>query len=94
MTLDLIKLSGKVTDVRAKRAGSDVVKQSASSPLSNLLYPLLQALDEEHLHVDAQFGGLDQRKIFALAEEVLPELGYEKRIHLMNPMIPGLTGKK
>lgn len=29
-----------------------------------------QALDEEYLKVDAQFGGVDQRKIFTFAEEV------------------------
>lgn len=46
----------------------------------------LQALDEEYLKVDAQFGGVDQRKIFTLAEKYLPHLGYSKRIHLMNPM--------
>ena len=31
-----------------------------------------QALDEEYLKVDAQFGGVDQRKIFTLAEKVRP----------------------
>lgn len=30
-----------------------------------------QALDEEYLKVDAQFGGVDQRKIFTLAEKVV-----------------------
>lgn len=29
-----------------------------------------QALDEEYLKVDAQFGGVDQRKIFVFAEKV------------------------
>jgi len=29
-----------------------------------------KALDEEHLKVDAQFGGVDQRKIFVFAEKV------------------------
>lgn len=29
-----------------------------------------QALDEEYLKVDAQFGGVDQRKIFTFAEKV------------------------
>lgn len=29
-----------------------------------------KALDEEYLKVDAQFGGVDQRKIFTLAEKV------------------------
>ena len=58
-------------------------------------YPIpLQALDEEYLGVDAQFGGVDQRKIFMFAEKYLPTLGYKKRAHLMNPMIPGLTGDK
>ena len=46
----------------------------------------LQALDEEYLKVDAQFGGVDQRKIFMFAEKCLPQLGYTKRAHLMNPM--------
>eukprot|EP00958_Prasinococcus_capsulatus_P028724 scaffold7205_cov523-Prasinococcus_capsulatus_cf.AAC.9 len=61
--------------------------------MSGLLYPGLQALDEEYLKVDAQFGGVDQRKIFMFAEKYLPALGYKKRIHLMNPMVPGLAGE-
>jgi hypothetical protein len=43
-------------------------------------------LDEEYLKVDAQFGGVDQRKIFTYADKYLPQLGYAKRAHLMNPM--------
>lgn len=43
---------------------------------------------------DAQFGGVDQRKIFTYAEKYLPALGYAKRAHLMNPMVPGLQGTK
>ena len=54
--------------------------------LSGLLYPGLQALDEEYLKVDAQFGGVDQRKIFTFAEKYLCKLGYQTRAHLMNPM--------
>ncbi|KAI7573790.1 hypothetical protein KC343_g20315 [Hortaea werneckii] len=50
----------------------------------------MQALDEEYLEVDAQFGGVDQRKIFTLAVEALPRIGFQKRAHLMNPLIPGL----
>ncbi len=62
--------------------------------LSGLLYPGLQALDEHYLGCDAQFGGVDQRKIFTYAEKYLPVLGYTKRAHLMNPMVPGLQGTK
>lgn len=88
--LDIFKLSNIVSTNDAKRAGADVVKQVANPLLSGLIYPLMQALDEEHLGVDVQFGGVDQRKIFVLAEENLPSLKYKKRAHLMNPMVPGL----
>lgn len=88
--MDLFKLSNVVSQNDAKRAGADVVKQVANPLLSGLIYPLMQALDEEHLGVDAQFGGVDQRKIFVLAEENLHSVGYKKRAHLMNPMVPGL----
>lgn len=54
--------------------------------LYNYSFKGLQALDEEYLKVDAQFGGVDQRKIFTMSEKYLPQLGYAKRIHLMNPM--------
>uniref|UniRef100_A0A3Q1HJH3 Tyrosine--tRNA ligase n=1 Tax=Anabas testudineus TaxID=64144 RepID=A0A3Q1HJH3_ANATE len=93
-TLDVYRLSSMVTEHDAKKAGAEVVKQVEHPLLSGLLYPGLQALDEEYLKVDAQFGGVDQRKIFTLAEKYLPSLGYAKRAHLMNPMVPGLTGTK
>jgi len=35
-----------------------------------------------------------QRKIFTFAELYLPRLGYAKRAHLMNAMVPGLAGGK
>ncbi|XP_072938140.1 tyrosine--tRNA ligase, cytoplasmic [Epargyreus clarus] len=93
-TLDVYRMSSVITEHDAKKAGAEVVKQVDHPLLSGLLYPGLQALDEEHLKVDAQFGGVDQRKIFTLAEKYLPQLGYAKRVHFMNPMVPGLTGAK
>ncbi len=93
-TLDVYRLSAITTEHDAKKAGSEVVKQVESPKIGGLLYPLLQALDEEYLGVDAQFGGVDQRKIFMFAAEYLPKIGYKKRIHLMNPMVPGLSGGK
>ena len=93
-TLDVYRLSSLVTEHDARKAGAEVVKQVQHPLLSGLLYPGLQALDEEYLKVDAQFGGVDQRKIFTYAEKYLPHLGYAKRAHFMNPMVPGLTGTK
>merc|ERR1711936_245044 len=93
-TLDVYKLASLVTEHDARKAGAEVVKQVTWALLSGLLYPGLQALDEQYLGVDAQFGGVDQRKIFTYSELILPRLGYAKRAHLMNPMVPGLTGSK
>lgn len=108
--MDLYKLCSVVSEHDAKKAGAEVVKQSDNAPLSGLLYPILQVLDEEYLKVDCQFGGVDQRKLFAAAKEWLPRLGYkevnwflplaldlaksQQRAHIMNPMVPGLQGSK
>lgn len=90
-TLDLYKAAATTSLRDAKKAGAEVVKQVESPMMSSMLYPLLQAIDEEHLGVDAQLGGLDQRKIFMYAREHMPKMGYKKRVHLMTPLIPGLT---
>ncbi|KAL3315534.1 hypothetical protein Ciccas_005836 [Cichlidogyrus casuarinus] len=91
---DVYRMCAKTSIHDCRKAGAEVVKQVSNPLVSGLLYPLLQALDEEYLKVDAQFGGVDQRKIFMLAEKHLPYLGYKKRVHLMNPMVPGLSGSK
>ena len=58
--LDNYKLCSIVTEHDAKKAGAEVVKQVESPLLSGLLYPGLQALDEQYLDCDFQFGGVDQ----------------------------------
>ena len=92
--MDLFRLSSVVTEHDWKKAGAEGVKQVENATLSGLIYPLMQSLDEECPRVDAQFGGVDQRKIFALAKEVLPRVGFRERAHLMNSMVPGLNSSK
>ena len=58
--MDNYKLASLVTEHDAKKAGAEVVKQVTSPLLSGLLYPGLQALDEQYLDCDFQFGGVDQ----------------------------------
>ena len=89
-TLDMYRMAATVTTEHTSKAGAEVVKQVSNPLMSSLLYPILQALDEEYLGVDIQFGGVDQRKIFMFAREKLPLIGYRKRAYLMNPLIPGL----
>jgi len=91
---DLLKLSTTTTINDAKHSAAEVVKLGDNPKMSGIIYPLMQALDEEYLKVDAQFGGVDQRKIMVYAREYLPKIGYKPRIELMNPMIRGLVGVK
>ncbi|KAG6002227.1 hypothetical protein E4U21_003318 [Claviceps maximensis] len=93
-TKDVYKLCSLLTTHDGQRAGAEVVKQSDNAPISGLLYPVLQVLDEQYLDVDAQFGGVDQRKLFIAAKAWLPRIGYKQRAHLLNPMVPGLQGGK
>ncbi len=90
-SFDLLKLSTMSTIHDSKKASSDVVKQDENPKLSGLIYPLMQALDEEYLDVDVQYGGLDQRKIMMFAREHLPKMKYPKRIEVMGPLISGLA---
>ncbi len=93
---DLLKLSTLTSIHDSTKAASEAVKSAAGDnvKLSGMIYPLMQALDEEYLKVDAQFAGVDQRKIMVYAREYLPKIGYKQRIELMNPMIRGLVGEK
>ncbi|KAJ5954948.1 hypothetical protein N7501_009227 [Penicillium viridicatum] len=92
--LDVYKLSSLISEGQAKKAGSEIVKQTGNAPLSGLLYPVLQVLDEQHLNCDAQLGGIDQRKLFTAATEWLPKIGYRVRAHLLNPMMASLSSGK
>jgi tyrosyl-tRNA synthetase len=91
---DLLRLSTITTINEAKHSASEVVKLGDNPKMAGVIYPLMQALDEEYLKVDAQFGGMDQRKIMVYAREYMPKIGYNSRIELINPLIRGLTGEK
>lgn len=93
-SFDVLKMASMNSIRNCKKAASEVVKFGDSPRLGGLIYPIMQALDEEYLGVDVQFGGTDQRKILMFARENLPRIGYKERVEIMNPMIPGLVGKK
>ena len=91
---DVLQLSSLSSIRDSTKAASEVVKQDENPRVSGLIYPLMQAVDEQYLNVDAQLGGTDQRKIMVLARENLPKIGYNSRIEILHPLIPGLIGKK
>jgi tyrosyl-tRNA synthetase len=91
--LDALKLASLTTTERARRAASEVTRMR-NPKVSELVYPIFQALDEQYLGADMQVGGLDQRHILVFARECLPLIGYEKRAELMMPLVPSMQGPK
>jgi len=91
---DVLRMASMNSINDCKRAAAEVVKFGDNPYTGGLIYPIMQALDEQYLDVDVQFAGLDQRKILMFARENLLKLGYDARIEVMTPMIPGLVGKK
>ena len=89
--LDVLKMSSSVTVNRATRAASEVCRLK-NPKVSEMVYPIMQSLDEQYLDVDIQIGGLDQRHIMALAREELPKLGYKARVEIMTPLVASLKG--
>lgn len=89
--LDVLKLSTLSTVARTTRAASEVTRMK-NPKVSELIYPIMQALDEEYLDIDIQLGGIDQRHILTYAREYLPLLKYESRVEIMTPLIVSLRG--
>lgn len=90
-TLDSFRAESMVSLRDAAHAGSEVVKQSTNPNVNSLRYPTLQALDDHFLNCHIQLGGIDQRKIFAHSRKILGKMYNEKKIYLMNKMMPALT---
>ena len=89
-TLDLHAAELETTLSRAKRAMAEIARGDHAK-VSQMVYPLMQALDIEYLDVDLAVGGLDQRKVHMLAREGLPELGYHARPCIHTPILADLT---
>ncbi|RRJ33442.1 tyrosine--tRNA ligase [Halocatena pleomorpha] len=93
-TLELLQMAADTTIKRAQRAGSEVVRQSENPKLGGVLYSLMQSLDVAALEADVAYGGIDQRGIYMLSRELLPEWGYEKPVCAFAPLLSGLSGGK
>lgn len=92
--LNMLKLARATTLNRAKRSMDEVSRNADNPMVSQMVYPLMQAVDIAMLGVDVAVGGIDQRKIHMLAREGLPGLGYRAPICIHTPILLGLDGKK
>lgn len=92
--LDVLKMSTLTTLSRTKRAAAEVVRFGKEPKMGGFFYPLMQTEDIPALNVDVTFSGQDQRQIYMLSRELLPQLEYNKPACVFTPMLPGLTGGK
>jgi tyrosyl-tRNA synthetase len=91
---DVLALALKVTMNRALRSMQEVARDIENARVSQVIYPLMQAVDIKALGVDVAYGGMEQRKIHMLARETLPEIGYKKPVCIHTPLLCSLAGSK
>ena len=93
-TLEMYRMAAETTISRTQRAASEVVRESESPNLGGLIYPLMQSLDVKALDADIAYGGVDQRGIYMLSREVLPDHGGDSPVCVFAPLLSGLSGGK
>ena len=90
---DLLTMMQKTTINRGERSMQHDLRDKEEVYVSQITYPLMQALDIVHLDLDLAVAGIEQRKIHMLAREQLPKLGYEKPTCLHWPLLTSLAGE-
>ncbi|MFB6199277.1 MAG: tyrosine--tRNA ligase, partial [Candidatus Nanohaloarchaea archaeon] len=90
---DVLRMTQNTTVTRGERSMGEVASDQESIYTSQVVYPLMQALDIVHLDLDLACAGIDQRKIHMLAREKLPKLGYNKPTCLHWPLLSSLAGE-
>ncbi len=89
---DVLELSTKVTVNRGERSMRQVSRGGETKEISQLIYPLMQALDVPHLNADIAHGGIDQRKVYMMARDHLPDIGYRSPTSIYNKLLISLQG--
>ncbi len=92
--MDVLRLATITTERRARRSMDELSRSKEDRKVSQMIYPLMQAVDIAFLDIDVAVGGIDQRKIHMLAREHLPKLGFKAPICIHTPLLIGLDGEK
>jgi tyrosyl-tRNA synthetase len=92
--LNVLKLTCSSSLNRARRSMDEVGRKMEDPKVSQMVYPIMQAVDIAMLGVDVAVGGIDQRKIHMLAREGLPGMGFKSPVCIHTPILLGLDGEK
>lgn len=88
---DVMKLAQEATINRGLRSMQEIARDVEHATISQLWYPLMQAVDIKHLRVDVALGGMEQRKVHMMAREMSKIINYNF-IALHTPLITSLRG--
>ena len=81
----LFKFMSKITVYQAQQA----CNKSICKPLiSQLVYPMLQVLNETVLEIDIHIGSIEEKDIFELSRGFIQSLGHSLCSYLIVPVIP------
>ncbi len=89
---DVFNIANEITINRAVRSMQQVARDVDNARVSQIIYPIMQAVDIKHLGVDIALGGMEQRKIHMLAREYLPMIGWKKPVCVHHELIVSLKG--
>ncbi len=89
---DVMLLSLKITINRGLRSMQEVARDPENATISQAIYPLMQIADMKYLAVDLTEAGIEQRKIHALAREVIQHIHYHQVSFVHTPLINSLIG--
>ena len=90
---DVLKLALRTSMNRGLRSMEMVARDFEHAKVSQVIYPLMQTVDIKWLEVDIAVGGMEQRKIHALAREVFSEVSDKPFVAIHTPLITSLLGE-
>ena len=90
---DVLEISLKTTLNRGLRSMTEIAREIDNATISQMIYPVMQAVDMKALKVDIGLGGMEQRKVQMLARETLPLVNYKPIIAIHTPLISSLKGE-
>lgn len=89
--MDVLALAQHSTVQRGMRSMQEIARDAENATISQMIYPLMQAVDIKALGVDVAVGGLEQRKVHMIGKDLSKVIDYDF-VALHTPLITSLKG--
>jgi len=88
---DVMRLAQSTSISRGLRSMQEIARDVKNATISQLWYPLMQAVDIKYLEADIALGGMEQRKVHMVAKDMAKILDYDF-VAFHTPLITSLKG--